>query len=277
MKLDSKRTITLEDLLRLKRAERPAPEFWATFDRELRAKQLAALVEKRPWWQRLPGTVLRMPKYRVALGAVAVACLTVFSARNFRSTPAIGAPNIPEVIATSPSSENAIRGSAPAAETEINSSALGALAATQLEPVSIARSTEPVVMAESDAPRSANAVAPVSVEPSASAVDSPAARHIAANLARVQSSDVIGTKGLLAVANIEPRALPTRVAVEPLHQMTPPDETRRARYFTAMVSTTALDHSAHTAERAANRIAEEQLYDRVRRLDARGDRLKWKL
>ena len=29
-----KRPITIEDLLRLKRAERPAPEFWAEFDRE---------------------------------------------------------------------------------------------------------------------------------------------------------------------------------------------------------------------------------------------------
>ena len=49
-----KRPITLEDILRLKRAERPPAEFWDSFDRQLRAKQLAALVEKRPWWRSLP-------------------------------------------------------------------------------------------------------------------------------------------------------------------------------------------------------------------------------
>jgi hypothetical protein len=42
--------VTVEDLLRLKRTERPSAEFWAGFERELRAKQLAALVSRRPWW-----------------------------------------------------------------------------------------------------------------------------------------------------------------------------------------------------------------------------------
>ena len=53
MNQESKRPITLEDIIRLKRAERPPPQFWAQFDRELRAKQLAALMEKRPWWRSL--------------------------------------------------------------------------------------------------------------------------------------------------------------------------------------------------------------------------------
>ena len=51
MNRDGKRPVSVEDLLRLKRAERPPDSFWADFDRQLRAKQLAALVEKRPWWQ----------------------------------------------------------------------------------------------------------------------------------------------------------------------------------------------------------------------------------
>ena len=40
MNPESTRPIVIEDLLRLKRAERPPAEFWSTFDRELRAKQL---------------------------------------------------------------------------------------------------------------------------------------------------------------------------------------------------------------------------------------------
>jgi hypothetical protein len=44
---------TLEELLRFKRAERPAPEFWAEFDRGLRQKQLAALVKRPQGWARV--------------------------------------------------------------------------------------------------------------------------------------------------------------------------------------------------------------------------------
>ena len=36
---------TLEELLRVKRAERPDQVFWEEFDRGLRRKQLAAMVE----------------------------------------------------------------------------------------------------------------------------------------------------------------------------------------------------------------------------------------
>jgi len=47
--------VTLEDLLRLKRHERPAPEYWARFDRELRERALRVMVQPEPWglrWSR---------------------------------------------------------------------------------------------------------------------------------------------------------------------------------------------------------------------------------
>lgn len=40
--------VTLEALLRLKRHEKPAPEFWESFDRELHQKMLHTLVRKDP-------------------------------------------------------------------------------------------------------------------------------------------------------------------------------------------------------------------------------------
>src|SRR5688572_24287930 len=83
MKSESKQPITVEDLLRLKRAERPAPEFWTEFDRQLRAKQLAALVAKRPWWQTLPRFSL-LARYRIPLGAAAVVALTAFTVRHYQ-------------------------------------------------------------------------------------------------------------------------------------------------------------------------------------------------
>jgi hypothetical protein len=71
--------VTLEALLQLKRSERPAPEFWDKFDRELRQKQLAALVEERRWWQKFS---LAMPRWAYApAGAAAALALSVVSVR----------------------------------------------------------------------------------------------------------------------------------------------------------------------------------------------------
>src|SRR5688572_7665440 len=91
MKPESDRPITIEDLLRLKRAEVPPAEFWSTFDRELRAKQLAALLPKRRWWQTLPAAIARLPRsrYRVPLGASAVLAITFFSVHDDKSVPEI--------------------------------------------------------------------------------------------------------------------------------------------------------------------------------------------
>jgi len=71
--------------------------------------------------------------------------------------------------------------------------------------------------------------------------------------------------------------MPTRAAVEPLQQMTPPSDTRRSRMLTAMVSTASLETSSQTTERAASRmISEERIYDQIHRFGARGDRLQVK-
>lgn len=65
---------TLETLLRLKRAERPDADFWRDFEQGLREKQLAAIVEPKPWWLGLSllcGKLL--PSAPTLLGASAVA------------------------------------------------------------------------------------------------------------------------------------------------------------------------------------------------------------
>ena len=66
--------VTIEDLLRIKRAERPAPEFWGRFEQELRAKQLSAIVAKRPWWQSIkPAQGLRwISRFYMPVGASAL-------------------------------------------------------------------------------------------------------------------------------------------------------------------------------------------------------------
>ena len=64
--------VKIEDLLRLKRAERPSEAFWNTFDRELHQRMLQTLVKKDPWYvQALRGISGRVAQ-TAAVGAAAV-------------------------------------------------------------------------------------------------------------------------------------------------------------------------------------------------------------
>lgn len=53
--------IELSDLLKLKRHEKPSPEFWSAFEREYKEKQLRSLVIREPkaalWWRGFWGKV----------------------------------------------------------------------------------------------------------------------------------------------------------------------------------------------------------------------------
>jgi hypothetical protein len=71
---------TLEDLLRLKRAERPSQEFWNRFEKELREKQLAALLHHRSWWHEFPRLVLNRRAF-MPIGAVAILTVAMMSSR----------------------------------------------------------------------------------------------------------------------------------------------------------------------------------------------------
>lgn len=50
--MSSNQKPTLEDLLKLKRAERPSDAAWAEFDADLKRKLLCTIVEKESVWQR---------------------------------------------------------------------------------------------------------------------------------------------------------------------------------------------------------------------------------
>lgn len=278
MKPESDRPITIEDLLRLKRAEVPPAEFWSTFDRELRAKQLAALLPKRRWWQTLPASLARLPRsrYRVPLGASVVLAITFFSVRDDKVLPAmeqVAAASETVAAEISQSTEPTVEIVA-APSVAVASPAIPSIAAQDTSPaIAATSSTSP---AQLEVSRVMSPPVPVSVARDA---ESPSARRIAANLAAVQSPEVLNARTLLAATNstgFEARVMPQRTAVEPLQQMTPPSDTRRSRLLTAMVSTASLDTSTHTTARAASRIDEERLYDQIQRFGARGDRVQMK-
>jgi hypothetical protein len=66
-------SVTLEQLLQVKRSERPEPEFWDRFDRELHQKQLSALVQAAPWYLRLGRIVGRLARRSAPVTAAAAA------------------------------------------------------------------------------------------------------------------------------------------------------------------------------------------------------------
>jgi hypothetical protein len=281
MKPESERPITIEDLLRMKRAERPPVEFWTEFDRKLRAKQLAALVEKRPWWQRLPGAFGSLRRYRMPLGACAIVGATVLSVRHYQTPSAV----MPMEAAPAPVvAAAASLGGAPEIpvdridQSERQSPISGPAVTVAQHEVPVA-STVPAIASDVATPSELSrmiSLGGAAVEPDMEP-QSPAARHIAANLAAVQAAEPVVTRGLLrGSTGFEARALPAKVAIDPLQQMTPPSDTRRSRLLTAMVSTASLDTSARPTERAASRIAEERLYDQDTRFGARGDRFNVK-
>ncbi len=106
--------LTLEDLLRLKRAERPSSDFWVRFESELRQKQLAALLERRPWWQNLSQLLVQRRAF-VPLGATAILAFTLVTVRFYspvvttQATPVNSAQNIiAEAIVSAPVSSSAL-------------------------------------------------------------------------------------------------------------------------------------------------------------------------
>lgn len=270
MNRENKRTVTLEDLLRLKRAERPAAEFWNQFDRELRAKQLAAIVEKRPWWRRFSVRTAwaGFSRYHLPLGATAVLAITVLSVREYRRPDAPVAASVAEnsLSATATPAASAL---APAVASQVVASAVEMAPGAVLE--------------NSGSMGTTNELAPSAVFPGADATAdnserelTPASRFIATNLALAKASDPSVAQTMLGSARgFETRAVPTRTrAVDPLAQMISPSDARRSRLLTASaVAAVSLNNAqpARTTEVRSRHLSDEQLYDTVSRFGARGN------
>ena len=266
--------VTLEDLLRVKRAERPKPEFWAEFERTLRAKQLAAIVEKRPWWQNW-----RL-SYRWTLPAGAAAVLglgfvtfgTVSQVANTQPAPSVAA------LAPQPMTQNSLRIEAVAEPKDFQIAALDATA----EPVIVApvapaaEGTSPTVMvavADEPAPRE------FAEEPHASP-ERAVERTLFASLGATQ--EAVADLGLFferASATLDEGFRAARQpALDPLAQLQTPKDARRARLlaFASDVDRNSPQYSnasnvIRSRERITNHLSEDALYDSIRRLGVKGN------
>ena len=106
--------VKVEDLLRLKRAERPGEVFWNTFDRELHQRMLQTLVKKDPWYVQVLRGVSGRIAQTAAVGAAAVfLALMVMRPALVDSTRANGAnlalqKNALDLVNSAPSAAAAI-------------------------------------------------------------------------------------------------------------------------------------------------------------------------
>ena len=277
MKSENQQSVGLDDLLRLKRAERPAAEFWPQFERELRAKQLSALVVRRPWWRTLPSQALAgLARYHLPIGATAVLALTFMSVREYQAV----APEPGLVLGLSDFSAAVATSDFIAAESK---SAASPIATSEVDGLSrapgVGREVELADAAGLD--RGSALAAMIGGSSESEAAISPSARSIADNFAAAQSSEnTFGNNrpGFMSASRgFESRVLPARTpVVEPLAQVTPPSDVRRARYLgTALPVVAAAKQIAPRAtERLASRIADERLYESLgSRLGVGGDRI----
>ncbi|MBL9189763.1 MAG: hypothetical protein JNK23_19940 [Opitutaceae bacterium] len=273
MKPDRKRPITVEDLLRLKRAERPSAEFWSAFDQKLRAKQLAALVDRRPWWHSLPAVISGLIRPRVVFGTAAALAVVIVVVRENRPSPVgLGEDARLSDFAIAPSQPT------PVAMVDI------AVDDKRSELSTTAPALIPAAVVVSTLETSPESKGEVALPASTSTVTASSSGDVAPRPALVSFTSVLPaaeTKNparLLALnAGLAHRpASSGRTTIDPLQQMTPPGEMRRVRFSTAMVAQAALDSTSRGAERQANRLVEDGAFNGARRFGARGDRVELK-
>lgn len=245
---------TLEELLRLKRAERPNTDFWVGFERELRQKQLTALVEKRRWWHGLP--LLTSRRLYLPVGATAVVAFAMVAVRF----------NGPARFAGVENTALRIEAADPAVEM-LPVTTVASLQTGREEAVAVEKNA-PIV---TETPR-ATMVA------SANAEASPSARSIAANLERLEQAEpelvhaVIGSR-LSSSARVQP-AVATYDSEHASVQESSPHYRLIARYAERVLSPKPTA-PVLVREHLARRLGDD-LNDDMSRIGVGGDRVSLK-
>lgn len=264
--------VTLEDLLRLKRAERPAPEFWNNFERELRQKQLTALLEKRPWWQELPQLLAR--RSYLPIGATAVLAFTLVSIKYYAPAQ-LAQGEAPAVGNTAPASLSVatpvVATTAPVSSPLLNRNDQAAPRLDDRTTAAELRAEQPVVAANADVQLPAM-IAPQPEE-------TPSARSIAANLAHLEQSE---PELLNAIAgnrlSSPPRVQAASLQTTELASL-PTNASKRSRIL-AQYSDRQLAPEptapAIVRERLARRLGDPEIFDRISRVGVRGDAVSLK-
>jgi hypothetical protein len=264
------RSVTIDDLLKLKRAEAPPAEFWSQFERELREKQLAAIVEKRPWWCALPGVYVFVVRRRLSLAAGAsaltIGLLSFNVYHDARSGADLAAPDAQVAAVSAPEM------AAPAvAALSVAPSAARPVPAALESMASTDRSARPAARLAVASTVSVPAIPLLYDMPPSGATERFGAlsRSLSGELATSNVS-VPGARTLLVgMRDFGARVIPTRTAsADPLAQMQAPAEHRSrllAEAYPTMASAGEL--IAPPSERVLSSLSDDRLYSTGNRFD----------
>lgn len=253
----SRPPVTVEDLLKLKRLERPGPEFWTRFERELRDRQLAAIVTPRPWWSPIAPAYCAFVRHRMAFASASLAILAVgvgyrtWSLANARS-----------IVAPAPMSEVASAAPAPSGPVAV---AVAEAEPTRSSPVAQADEAPAPVRVVRLPARSPNMLLAQSYPLVTNPDDVPSApvaadrfgvitRSLALGLGAAQLAAIPATRGFASEGPSVAEAAPV---TDPLTQMASPAEERRSRLrdaeaFSAMAGSSSMVMPA--SERLISRL-----------------------
>ncbi len=248
MNQDSPNRLSVESLLRLKRMEKPSADFWTQFDSELRAKQLAAILPKRPWWTAVSRRIRALSRFQVPIGVAAAFAAVMAGVHQYRLVALSHA-------FLSPQTE--VAGTRVPASAQIASAPVG----ERTTAVSYRESS-----ASHGTSRLTGWVAGLGVMGSENAfeTDTPSARSIAANLAVVQAAQPEMLRHLLGLSRaFDDRLVPARPVGEPLARIVPPSDERRSRMLAGVleVSATPAKVGAPTGDRFVRHLSDDRLYD----------------
>ncbi len=272
--------VSVEDLLRLKRAEKPAPEFWTEFETRLRYKQLAAIVDKRPWWRRV--SLRNLGKLSVPIGATAALVLTALTVRQSPPTATPTVDKSARLAAQEPAQAPAdVSVSAPtlAHRSETAASREDSVQAQVASAPAAEASPAIVHVATSSSTSSSGAVATTS---SSSTPEYSLAQVILGlegsteSDARPQFEVESGLLSSLQVGDFRP-VVERRDAPLAQPPAATPQDSRRARLLAYLTESEENGYTetnprvARSRERITRRLSEQALYDSISRLGLNGD------
>lgn len=271
--------VTVEQLIRLKRSERPAPEYWHQFEREMRVKQLAAIVEPRPWWAPFIRIGTQVARYQLPVGATAILALTFLTVGEYREPAALDAEFAPGVVTakvdTMPGPAVAVvQPSTLSPDTGLSDTSSVNVAGAPAE-----QSSRTAIAATTDAKDVSRMVPMLAGGAQTGELYSPAARVIAANLAAVKASAPELVQMIERVSGMDALISPRSRAevVDPLARVKAPSENRRSNRLLASALPVADYGFDDTGERNLNRVdrrlTEERLYDSISRFGLKADRV----
>ena len=277
--------VTLEDLFRIKRAERPRAEFWMEFERSLRAKQLAAIVEKRPWWSSRR-SYYSITKWSIPLGAAAALTLAfatigpayhqsrvVTKTAHIDPAPAPVAREVIHPVVTVAVDKTPEL--APPASSQLSSTAPSTVSSREPQkvdapPAAAIASVDAV--AHGRLASVTEQIAGIGLDADVDSEKTAATRF--ASVVKKDFRDDVNAYFEHAVASLDSGIRSERSAsVEPLSQVPTPRDARRARLlaFTSSVDTHSPQYSdssnvIRSRDRIASHLSEEALFDSIRRL-----------